>query len=598
MKKLFRCLITLSLSVAGLSACSLEDIFGGGGSKNNDKPADHIEVRDYSKEVYQNEKYTFDGKVFAVYSDETEANVTKKSNFTTLDTEELGEQELVVRYEDSKYIHKKTIKINVVEKEQEIALKSITIPANIKAGLNKTKTVTPTFTPSNATNKQVTYEIANTSIATVATQSSGEGVITPLTTGTTTLTVKSVANPSVKATANLSVESYVQDNWTILVYMCGANLESDYASQNAGAATEDLIEIAGVSGQPDDVNIVVQAGGANKWSSKYSSVISADKRNRFHLKNKTYVKDSQTTKVNLGLEESLKDFLVWGINTYPAEKIGLIFWNHGGAITGACFDEQFGDDGLSPDEMVGAISDAKSETGYSDKFEFIGYDCCLMQFHDLAGLNAPYAKYQVASEESEWGYGWSYDKWIDDLYNSSKTTEQILTALVDGFIEDTDADYERIYGEETNQTQSFVDLSYWDEYQTAWENVASSLNSSGVSWSNFSKLLKKCGQFGDSYDLYDIGDFCSYIKTDSNYKNNSTLMNRIAAVETAYSNLVVHEGHGSAAGNVTGGTASGLALFAPVSGYIPKSYYTSAVSPFTTWLNYCRSNGSWGWGGY
>ena len=61
------------------------------------------------------------------------------------------------------------------------------------------------------------------------------------------------------------------DKYTIMVYMCGADLESGYDgystnTSQAGYATMDLNEILSVSGQPDDVNIIIQTGGAKSWA--------------------------------------------------------------------------------------------------------------------------------------------------------------------------------------------------------------------------------------------------------------------------------------------------------------------------------------------
>ena len=489
--------------------------------------------------------------------------------------------------------HYKAVTITVTP-STPVPATGVSLPSAKEISVTGTSTLPVTYSPSNAnTGLALKWSSSATSVAEVDQNS---GVITPKTTGTVNITAQLVSDSSKKSTCTVTVVEQARDKWTILVYMCGANLESDYASSNEGCATSDLQEIASVTGQPDDVNVVVQAGGATKWSSTYSNVINKDKCNRFHLSGNNYEKDSQTAKENMGEAATLRSFISWGLQTYPADNVGLIFWDHGGAITGACFDDQFLDsdgygDGLYPEEMEEGISKGKSDAGYTDKFEFIGYDCCIMQFQDLAGLNAPYAKYQIASEESEWGYGWSYDRWIDDLF-AKKTTEQILTAVVDGFYTDTQADYQRIYGDPNNQTLSFVNLQNWTAYETAWESMASTLNSAVSDWDKLSTVLKKCGHFGEEYDLYDLGDFVKYMKTSS-FSSNTTLMNKISAVETALNNLIVYEKHGSAAGNVTGGSASGFALFAPVTGALSKTFYGEEVTTLQTWRSFCVNKGKW-----
>lgn len=681
MKKLGRLLTTLALSAPLLSGCSLLDFFSD--LPEETKEVNKLDLRDYTSSVALNTKYEFDGKVYIMYADNTEKEITSNCSFRDVDTSKVGKAEFRVDYETKSRIYYTVTSISVYDPSAKSELQSISVSnytdtvekgasytfdgtvkakykgidgeivvklsdcridtldtsstgtksitirfsdtyndsngvahevektttatikviakptaisgSAIQVGLNRQKQISLTYTPSDTTEKDVTYVSNNTSVATVDASGvvTGKGSVGQ----STTITVTSKASPSVYTTINVSIVEIQQDEWTILLYVCGADLESD--SSQGGQATEDLKEIASVAGQPEDVNVVVQAGGASSWKSTYSSVINKDKRNRFHLKNKSYVKDSQDSKVNMGLASSLQDFITWGITTYPADKIGLILWNHGGAMDGCCYDEQYSDDSLTPAEVSSAVKAAKTATGYAEKFEFIGYDCCLMQVQDIAGLNSEYAKYQIASEESEWGYGWTYDGWIDDLF-AKKSTENILKAVVDSFQEATDEGYS-YYQESNDQTLSYLDLSKWAAYQTAWEDMASTL--SGVvssSWNNFKSLLNSCQRFGATssrsskatvypFDVFDIGSFCSKIKTNTNYKNNTTLMSKISSVESAYSNLVKYEFHGTASSG-----ASGLTLFAPVSGYNAKSVYSTDATPLTNWRSVCISYGTWG----
>ena len=550
----------------------------------------------YTTEVDKNDIYTFDGVVTATFEDKTTEIVTNDCEFdydSSFSTASSGTKSLKIKYttvyttssgaEVSNY-KTTTASINVISRLTGLSGEDLVV------GVNKISSISLTYIPSDASNKSVTYESNDTSIATV----DQNGKVTGVSVGNTTITVTSKFDSSITATINVEVSPVVQDAWTILLYVCGSNLESDYASSNQGAATQDLEEIVSVSGQPDDVNVVVQAGGSSKWSSTFSSVINKDKANRFHLRDQQFVKDSQTAKVNMGLGSTLESFVTWGLQTYPADKIGLILWNHGGAMTGCCQDEQY-NDMLTPAEVDEAIVNAKATAGYANKFEFVGYDCCLMQVQDIAGLASKYAKYHIASEESEWGYGWSYDAWLDDLY-AGKSTSDILKANVDGFKADTTSAYSS-WGDPNDQTLSYLDLSYWDEYEVAWENMATTLSSiitSTSKWGTFETLLNSCQRFGyDSsygyaFDVFDVGHFFTKIKTNSTYKTNATLMSQIATLESIHSNLVAYEWHGSGSSN-----AHGLTMFAPVCGYSAKSDYSTSSTPFTVWRNLCISYGDW-----
>ncbi|MCQ2444717.1 MAG: hypothetical protein MJ061_04410 [Mailhella sp.] len=60
--------------------------------------------------------------------------------------------------------------------------------------------------------------------------------------------------------------------WTFCFYRCGSDLES-----RGGAATEDLKEILAAA-PSDDVDIIIQTGGARQWR---NDVVSAKKTTRW-----------------------------------------------------------------------------------------------------------------------------------------------------------------------------------------------------------------------------------------------------------------------------------------------------------------------------
>lgn len=186
--------------------------------------------------------------------------------------------------------------------------------------------------------------------------------------------------------------------WTIFVYMCGSDLESD-----GGLATMDLQEmIAGA--QSDKVKFVVQTGGANAWD---NDLVDDALTQRFVIDNQNMEEVEAAEGANMGSAKTLAEFLDWGVSAYPAEKMGLVFWNHGGgSITGVCFDEQNESDSLSLLEIENALTSVYPKM--TDAFEFIGFDACLMGTVETGNMLAPHARYMVASEELEPGYGWDY----------------------------------------------------------------------------------------------------------------------------------------------------------------------------------------------
>ena len=403
--------------------------------------------------------------------------------------------------------------------------------------------------------------------------------------------------------SNTSITPGQKGKFTVLVYMCGSDLESggSYGIEYGGLATSDIQEMVTVTGQPSDVNIVIETGGASQWVSTFN--ISSSKLGRYHIRSNALVKDEEITYASMGLASTLKDFLVWGMTKYPADKTALIFWNHGNGMQGCCFDEKKNDDNLLNSEIQTALSGAFNELGRTDKLEWIGYDCCLMQIQDIAETNSTYANFMVASQESESGTGWDYDTWVDDLY-AGKTTEQVLTAIVDGFIEDNGgANLESYqYQGETyaaDQTLSWLDLSKANQYMVAWENMATQLKSKITSSnkSSWNTLVDSAKHFaGDDYaqvGIFDAKDFVNKLAANSTFNPGSTYTN---AVLSAHSSLVKYNVAQKGAGN-----AYGLSMFYDIEDSAYRSEcYTNSDTHFTNWkyivdTYYGESSGGGGW---
>lgn len=459
-------------------------------------------------------------------------------------------------------------------------------PSSAEIAPGASKTLSVTYTPSNANqNKDVTWTSSNTNVATVDSigKVSVKSTATSGQTATITATLTNIT--SIKATCTITVVAQSKDNHTVLIYMCGSNLESDYASQNDGLATGDITEILSVTGQPDDVNIVIETGGANSWSSKYG--ISSSKLERWHVEGKQLVKDQSLTYASMGLTSTLQSFVEYGLNTYPADKTGIIFWNHGGAMRGVCYDEKKNDDSLLTNEVSSAISGALSNCSMSgQKLEWVGYDACLMQVQDIASINSDYFNYMIASEESEAGYGWDYDTWVDDLY-AKKTTPTILKAIVDGFIKDNGG----TSSSSNDQTLSYLNLSYMSAYVTAWNNMATQLGTklNSGNKSSFNTLVKSAKHYADSdytyYGIFDAKDFINKLAANSTFNPGSTYTD---AVLSAHANLVAYSSCGKGAGN-----SYGLCLFWSVSSNCSKgTYYTAAMTKFTAWRTLVTTYGS------
>ena len=459
-------------------------------------------------------------------------------------------------------------------------------PTSAELAPGGTKQLNVSYVPSNANqNKEVTWTSSNTNVATV----SSDGLVSVKSTATAgqsaTITARLTNLTSIYATCSISVVEQSKDDHTVLIYMCGADLESENQ-----LATGDIQEILKVSGQPDDVNIVIETGGANSWASTYG--ISSTKLERYHVENKSLVRDNQLTYASMGLTSTLQSFIEYGLNNYPANRVGLVFWNHGGGMRGVCYDEKKNDDVLKNSEIRSAVSGALSNCGMSgQKLEWVGYDACLMAVQDIAITNAEYFNYMVASEESEAGYGWDYDNWVDDLY-SKKTTTTILKAIVDSFISDNGG----ASSSSGDQTLSYMNLSYAAAYKSAWENLASQLNSvvTSSNKSSFnSAITSNVKHYADTdYDYFctfDAWDFVDKLANNSAFSSFRVDSSYTTAVKNAHANLVAYNLAQKGAG-----VSKGLCMYWPNSSQYSdvSTYYTTSETTLTTWRSFCVNKGT------
>lgn len=397
------------------------------------------------------------------------------------------------------------------------------------------------------------------------------------------ITARLKDNPSIYTEATINVVEISKSAFTLMLYICGSDLESDKSS--GGNATSDIKEILSVKNQPDDINIIIETGGAKAWKSTYG--ISNKYIERWHVDNNQLIKDESLPQANMGDSNTLEDFLSWGLSTYPAEKVGMILWNHGAALEGVCCDENFGGDALTNDECYEAFSNTISE----DKLEWIGYDACLMQLQDIAEYNSFFFNYMVGSMEAEYGSGWAYDKWIPSLYSDCSNTSLYLDKAAETFVNQ--------YGNSkyNDQTLSVLDLSYMDDYLTAWNLLADSISDSietKQQYLNFEKVINKATKFsrdlemtefndGYVYDLFDVSTFLSSIKSDSNY---DFLFYFVDDLNEIISRLVISNYYGKYYSKPLGG----LTFFYPITdgyyNYYYPSFYGNSISNFTSWIEF------------
>ena len=214
-----------------------------------------------------------------------------------------------------------------------------------------------------------------------------------------------------------------RDEVTIMVYMCGTDLES-----RSGMATKDLTEMTRATIGPN-VHVLVYTGGCTRWN---NSVVSNSQNQIYEVQSgglKRVVDNDGTGAMTD--PNTLARFIQWSAKNYPANRYMLIFWDHGGgSVSGYGYDEK---NKRSGSMTLDGIDRALKSGGV--QFDFVGFDACLMATVETGMMLEPYADYMIASEETEPGIGWYYTDWLTKLSNNtSMPTVDIGKNIVDDFV--------------------------------------------------------------------------------------------------------------------------------------------------------------------
>ena len=248
---------------------------------------------------------------------------------------------------------------------------------------------------------------------------------------------------------------------TVLVYMDGSDLESDY-----GAAADDLKEMEQAvrdAGMDSGLlQVVVEAGGASQW--QYEPMQNKE-YGRFCISSDGIQQEEELEIRNMGSADTLADFVNYGVQSYPAEHYGLVLWNHGaGQIEGFGRDNNF-DAASLPLE---SIKDAMEASAMKSSFDFVSLDACLMGNLELVSLLRDKTDYLIASEELEPQNGYDYD-WLRAI---GKEREEPSASFGKAVGEAMLSSYEASYADNDYKlTLSLIDVDAYDAFHDIFHQM-------------------------------------------------------------------------------------------------------------------------------
>jgi hypothetical protein len=369
--------------------------------------------------------------------------------------------------------------------------------------------------------------------------------------------------------------------WTFLIFMnADNNLDPN--------GVDDMNEMETV-GSTDKINVVTQLdreGDTGTWR---------------YLVQKDDKPEEMTSAIvetmpeqDMGSPDTLKAFVQWGMQKYPAKHYMVAIWNHGSGWEKK--RNRFGTRGVSYDDTsgnhlsVGQIGTVMREivaARNGQKIDIIGYDCCLMQMAEVAAECADSCLYQVASEETEPLDGWPYGDWLSQVVaHPDWDSVTVATTLVDAF--------KTSYSEGGSQgadstTLSVVDLSRFADVQAKTATFSRVLLADPADRPKITAAAEETQSYA-SYDHKDILDFLDKVTASVNKPEVTAAADEL---RNALSSVVlknVHTGTGLE-------RSTGLAIWLPsyASASTLDTYKTLAWSKSSKWdefVNALTASGS------
>ncbi len=332
---------------------------------------------------------------------------------------------------------------------------------------------------------------------------------------------------------------------TVLVYLIGSDLES-----TNGSASDDIAEMMEAE-FGDNLNLILMTGGATSW---YNEQISSDTCQYWQVKDgQLHLLQDDLGLLNMTTPETLVDFINYSASTFPADRYHLILWDHGGGTLGGFgLDENYPDSTLTLQSLETAFSQSPV------KFDFVGFDACLMATAETAYMLEPHADYLIASQEIEPGSGWYYTHWLTNLgANPSMPTVDVGVNIIDDFVEV--CTYQEIVPQATLSITELRQMPHtYATLSTFFANATIDIKNNG--YKNLSQARSNAKDFGEGgYDQIDVVD---YINESGVSGGDEAIAALTSAVKYTNNSPDVSD-------------ANGLAIYFP---YDYLDYYTSMQS--------------------
>ncbi len=327
-------------------------------------------------------------------------------------------------------------------------------------------------------------------------------------------------------------------NWTYMVYMSADNNLEDEAILNVNQ-----MEAVGPS---DAVNIVLQLDRSPEWDETNGNwtgtrryLVSPD--DDLDIINSQLLDDMG--EVDMGNADNLRDFVVWAINSYPAERYYLDVWGHGGGWRdGTCNDYSSGSV-IDTDELGVALAEAQARSNVT--LDGLGFDQCLMAQLEVFYEIKPYADVLVGAETLIPADGYNYTRVMGPLVaDPGMDAAALAKVIVTAFFDE--------YGHDNDRAHSAVEAEKLDaSLAQAMTRMSQLLRANASSFHDEIKLARDKAQTFSTLDYIDLGNFTEQLLLTLP-GNETELRGSVAQVMENVTAIVIAEDHGIGRSGSTG----------------------------------------------
>lgn len=264
--------------------------------------------------------------------------------------------------------------------------------------------------------------------------------------------------------------------------------------------------------------------------------------------------------------ETLREFIFWVQENYPAQQYGLTMWDHGSGIFKGDTDAKGITKGFVEDmklwEMGNVVEDFYNETG--QKIDVIGFDVCLLGQFETAYQFRNTADYVIASESYEPGDGWDYIAAFDTLtFNPDMNSRALAENISETFVESYSQGGSQ--GENLSTQAVTSNRAMKDHFLEVFDELADNLSyylfdlkpviqeARNQAWATID--VQGGGEKNPNHR--DLGGFLQNLKEKVTYPN--TLVETIDEAIAAYDEMIVHSDY---TGSVNQG-ATGVKIWMP-----------------------------------